>query len=294
MGIVTVSVIGGLLGLFVLMGIRIVDQTELGLHQRFGKHVGLRKPGIRFVIPVIDSMIKVNMTERLVDTQPQKVISADDLNATVDGVVYYKVLSPEKAIYKVDDYQVQIASLARTTLRNIIGKMTLTEANSKRGELNNRLEKELEKQIKEWGVDIVRVEIQRIEPPEDVQESMNKVVKAEREKIAAVEIANAAEKIADGERRSTIKTAEGRKRSLILEAEGRAESITKVAVARAKEIEVVNKSLQEHFIGNAITHKGYETAENSLKAGTKYVIDSKSKIMNVISDSAGVPIPVTK
>ena len=209
-------------------------------------------------------------------------------------MVYFRVKDTYKSLYKAEDYKRQITSLARTTLRDIIGKMTLSEANSKRDDLNVRLEKELDKQTDAWGIDIIRVELQRIEPPEDVQVAMNQVVKAEREKIAAEDFANAVETRADGEKRAEIKKAEGVRQSKILEAQGQAEAIKKVAEARAKEIELVNQSLQKNFKKEAQIYKKLETTERSLAKGTKYVIDSKSNLVNVMSDAAGVtPIPKT-
>lgn len=171
------------------LGIRIVRPTEKGLIERLGKFQRVADQGFHWIIPVIDRMVKVNVTENMVDVEPQKIITKDDLNATVDAVVYFRVLDPKKAVYQAQNYRRQISSLARTTLRDIIGKMTLTEANSKRDDLNKQLEKELDIQTDAWGIDIIRVELQRIEPPEDVQGAMNKVVIAERDKKAAIDFA---------------------------------------------------------------------------------------------------------
>ena len=115
-----------------LIGIRIVRPTEKALIERLGRYKKTAEQGFHWVIPGIDKMVKVNVTENMVDVDPQKIITSDDLNATVDAVVYYKVIDPKNAIYNADNYRRQIASLARTTLRDIIGKMTLTAANSKR------------------------------------------------------------------------------------------------------------------------------------------------------------------
>ncbi len=172
-----------------LMGIRVVRPIEKGLIERLGKFRQVAEQGFHWIIPIIDRMVKVNVTENMVDVEPQKIITKDDLNATVDAVVYFRVLDPQKAIYQAQNYRRQISSLARTTLRDIIGKMTLTEANSQRDSLNGTLEKELDKQTDAWGIDIIRVELQRIEPPDDVQNAMNNVVIAERDKKAAVDFA---------------------------------------------------------------------------------------------------------
>lgn len=270
--------------LFLIYGIRIVRPTEVGLIETFGKYSKTGTQGFNWIIPIVQRMLKVNMTENMVDISSQKIITKDDLNAEVDAVVYYRVMNAKNAVYNVDDYEIQIVSLAKTTLRNIIGKMSLSEANSMRGRINIDLEKELSRQIKDWGMTIVRVEMQRIDPPEDVQEAMNLVVVAERKKFASKDLANATEIEADGFRRAEIKKADGIKQSKVLIAQG-----------EARAIELVNVAADKYFKGNAKTLKALEVTENSLKDGTKFVIDSKSNLVNVMTDQAGVtPIPITK
>lgn len=276
------------------MGIRIVRPTQKGLIERLGKYKKTANQGFHWIIPVIDKMVKVDVTENMVDVEPQKIITKDDLNATVDAVVYFRVIEPQKAIYNAQNYRRQISSLARTTLRDIIGKMTLTEANSKRDALNAILEQELDKQTDAWGIDVIRVELQRIEPPDDVQSAMNNVVIAERDKKAAIDFATAVETKADGERRAEIKKAEGKKQGLILEAEGRANAIIKVAEADAQKIEKVNTAIREYFKDEAQVYKKLETVERSLKEGTKYVIDPNTSITNVIAEQMAGVIPIEK
>ena len=276
------------------MGIRIIRPRQKGLIERLGKYKGIADQGFHWIIPIIDRMFKVDITENMVDVEPQKIITKDDLNATVDAVVYFRVVDPMKAIYKAQDYRRQISSLARTTLRDIIGKMTLTEANSKRDTLNAILEQELDKQTDAWGIDVIRVELQRIEPPDDVQNAMNNVVIAERDKKAAVDFATAVETKADGERRAEIKKAEGKKQGAILEAEGQAQAIIQVAKAEAERIQRVNTAIQEYFKGEAQVYKKLETVERSLKDGTKYVIDPNTEITNVIAERMAGIVPLEK
>ena len=159
--------------------------------------------------------------------------------------------------------------------------MSLTEANSKRGEININLMEELEKQTKAWGIDIVRVELQRIEPPKNVQEAMNEVVEAENKKISAVNFATATETEADGKRRAQIK-----------EAEGQAFQVERIAKANAEKIRLENVALQTYFKNEAQIYKKLETTESALRKGTKYVIDPNSNITNVMTEMSGVtPIP---
>ena len=276
----------------VMIGIRIVRPREKGLIERLGKYKQTADQGFHWIIPVIDKMIKVDITENMVDVQPQKIITKDDLNATVDAVVYFRVIDPARAIYKAQDYKAQITSLARTTLRDIIGKMTLTEANSKRDTLNGILEVELDKQTDAWGIDVIRVELQRIEPPDDVQQAMNNVVIAERDKKAAIDFATATETRADGERRAEVKKAEGTRQALILQAEGKAEAIRKVAMADADKIEKVNTAIRKFFKDEAQIYKKLETVENALKDGSKFVIDPNTEITTVIAEKMAGIVPI--
>lgn len=267
-------------------GVKIVRPTQRGLIERLGKYKKFANPGFHWIIPVIDRMFLVNITEQMVDAQPQEIITNDNLNASVDAMVYFKVLEEEEnvknSLYYVNNYQLQIVSLARTTLRNIIGTLTLKSANSERNKINSEFHRTLSEETKNWGIIIVRTELKEIDPPKDVQETMNKVVKAENEKIAAVDYATAAETVADGVKRAKIKEAEGVKQSKILNAEGEAEAI-----------KLVNEAADKFFTGNAQLLKKLETLEASLKNNAKIVIPSGTELINVIGDMAGV-MPLTK
>jgi len=163
-------------------GVRIVRPTHRGLIETFGKYTKFATPGFHWIIPVIQRLYKVNVTEQMVNADPQVIITNDNLNATVDAQVYFKIdydeQSVKNSIYNVNNYQVQIVSLARTTLRNIIGTLSLKSANSERGRINTDLLETLKTETKNWGIDIMRTELKVIDPPQDVQETMNKVVKA--------------------------------------------------------------------------------------------------------------------
>jgi regulator of protease activity HflC (stomatin/prohibitin superfamily) len=278
---------------FALFGFRVLRPVERGVVERFGKNVRISDAGLTWIIPLVERMHRVNITEQMVDVMPQMVITRDKLNAIVDAVVYYQVKDVQASLYNVDDHQAQLVSLARTTLRAVIGKMTLTEANENRDDINLKVETILDKETKSYGVEVLRVEIQKIEPPQDVQDAMNKVVKAEQEKIAATDLATATEIEADGARRAEIKKAEGIRQGLILKAEGEAQATIMVADAKAQEIKFVNEALVKYFKGEAQVYKKLEVTAESLKNGTKYVIDPKSNITNVMSDLAGVT-PIAK
>jgi len=264
-----------------LAGIRIVRPTQRGLLERLGKYNSLALPGFHWIIPVVDRLYMVNVTEQMVDADPQEIITNDNLNASVDAQVYFRVKSDEEsvkgAIYNVNNYTWQIVNLARTTLRNIIGTLTLKSANSERGKINADLYKTLHTETQGWGIEIVRTELKQIDPPSDVQETMNKVVKAENEKIAAIDSATAAETVADGVKRAKIKEAEGFKQSKILHAEGEAEAIR-----------LVNEAADKYFIGNAQLLRKLEALETSLEKNAKIVIPTGSELVNVIGEMAGV------
>jgi len=241
---VIVVVVVVLVLVFLFSGIRIVRPTTRGLVERLGKYNRYANPGFHWIIPIIERMFKVDIRELLVDAQPQMIITNDNLNARVDAQVYLKVKADEESVkasqYNVANYEMQIVNLARTTLRNIIGTLTLKSANSERGRINEELRKTLLQETASWGIEILRTELKEIDPPEDVQITMNKVVKAENEKIAAVDFATATETQADGQRRAAIKAADGNKQARILEAEGQAEAIR-----------LVNEAADKYFIGNA-------------------------------------------
>ena len=266
-------------------GIRIVRPTHRGLIERFGKYHSFANPGFNWIFPVIDKMYLVNITEQMVDAEPQEIITNDNLNAKVDAQVYFKVKDDEESVkncqYHVYSYQYQIVNLARTTLRNIIGTLTLKSANSERGKINAELHKTLMEETSSWGIEIVRTELKEIDPPKDVQETMNKVVKAENEKIAAVDFATATETAADGQKRAEIKKAEGIKQARILEAEGESEAIR-----------LVNEAAEKYFVGNAQLLRRLEMMEKALAHNAKIVLPSDKDIVNVIGEMAGiVPVP---
>jgi regulator of protease activity HflC (stomatin/prohibitin superfamily) len=271
----------GVLALLFLTGVRIVRPTGRGLVERLGRYHHLANPGFNWIIPVIDRLVLINITEMMVDAEPQEIITNDNLNARVDAQVYFRVKSDEESVkssqYTVYDYRYQIVNLARTTLRNIIGTMTLKSANSERGKINSELHRTLSGETANWGLEIVRTELKEIDPPSDVQETMNKVVKAENEKVAAIDFATATETMADGARRAEIKKAEGIRQANILAAEGEAQAI-----------KLVNQAAEEFFVGNAQLLRKLEAVEKSLASNAKIVIPAGTELVNVIGELAGV------
>ncbi|HUV08455.1 MAG TPA: SPFH domain-containing protein [Spirochaetia bacterium] len=271
--------------LFFLFGVRIIRPTNRGLVERLGKYRRFAMPGFHWIIPIIDKLYRVNITEVMVDAEPQEIITNDNLNARVDAQVYFKVKEDEESVknsqYRVFNYKNQMVNLARTTLRNIIGTLTLKSANSERGKINTELQKTMKEETGSWGIEIVRTELKEIDPPKDVQETMNKVVKAENEKIAAIDFATATETMADGARRAEIKKADGVRQGHILEAEGEAQAI-----------KLINEAANQYFVGNAQLLKKLETVEKALSQNAKIVVPSGTELVNIIGELAGVmPLP---
>jgi regulator of protease activity HflC (stomatin/prohibitin superfamily) len=280
LGILIGQIILGLIVVgIILSGIRIIRPTHRAAIETFGKYTRFQNSGITFIIPFFQKIYSVNITDQLVDVMRQEVITKDNLNCTVDAQVYFKVGATEpelkNALYQVNNYDVQIVQLARTTLRNVIGDNMFKDVNSQRGKLNNEVYETMAVETKNWGITIVRVELKEIEPPDDVQETMNMVIKAENDKQSAIDFANARETKADGERRASIKEAEGVRQSLILEAEGKSQAIERVAQARAKEIQLVNESAEKYFVGNAKELKKLEVTQASLERNSKIVVTEK-------------------
>lgn len=292
-GSVFIPAAAGIVGLGVLAGGFVtIDEEHRGLYERFGEYKGYKQSGLHFKIPIIDRIRQIKIAEQSVNISPSDMITSDNLNAEVDAVVYYQVRKGEndvkKAAYNADDYERQIVSLARTTARNVIGEMSFEAVNSKRSELNKKLRQELDEETDKWGIDVVRVELEEITPPTDVQDSMNEIIKAENERDAAEDLAQAMEIEAKGEKQAAIQEAQGKKQAQILKAQGKAQAIEEVADAEAQEIKVRNLALQEYFQGPAKSYKELEVTQNSLMNGSKYVIDSDTEVTPIISEVGGV------
>jgi regulator of protease activity HflC (stomatin/prohibitin superfamily) len=283
-GIVAIAIAVAVALVFTLSGIRIVRPTHRGLVERLGKYNRFAQPGFHLIIPIVEHMYKVDIREMMVEATPQMIITNDNLNAQVDAQVYLKVKPDEENVkasqYNVTNYKWQIVNLARTTLRNIIGTLTLKSANSERGKINAELRETLLTETANWGIEILRTELKEIDPPTDVQETMNKVVKAENEKVAAVDFATAVETQADGQRRAEIKKAEGIKQALILNAQGEAQAI-----------QLVNEAADKYFVGNAQILRKLEAVEKSLALNAKVIVPGNAELINVIGELAGL-VPV--
>ncbi len=258
------------LGVILFRIFRIIRPFETGLVERLGKFNREASSGLNIVIPGLERIIIVDMREQVIDVPPQEVITKDNVTITVDAVIYYEPTDPKKLVYNVGDFITAATKLAQTNLRNVVGDLELDAALTSRETINTSLKLILDEATDKWGTRVVRVEIQRIDPPQDVQDAMNKVMKAERDRRAVVTEA-------EGEKRAAILTAEGRKESQVLDATGEAEALKQVADAQKYEKIAIAEGEAEAIekVFDAI-HKGDPT--NDLIA-IKY-LESLEKVAN--------------
>ncbi len=240
--IILVLLFVGLL-VYVAMGVKIVRPYQKGVVEELGRYKGTVSPGLRLIFPLIQRMRTVDMREQVIDVPPQEVITEDNVAVSVDAVVYFEPTDPQRLLYNISNFVLAVTKLAQTNLRNVVGEMTLDEAFTSRERVNAALRQILDDATDKWGVRVVRVEIQRIDPPQDVMHAMHEQMKAERTRRAVVTEAEGAREAAvtraEGEKASAILTAEGVRQRDILRAEGEAQAIRTKAEAEQFEKEVV-------------------------------------------------------
>jgi len=241
--VVALLVIAFLVFVLAAAGIKIVRPYQQGIIEQLGKYKMTTGPGLKLIVPIMQSMKRVDMREQVVDVPPQEVITKDNVTVTVDAVIYYEPTDAQRLVYNVANFILAVTKLAQTNLRNVIGDMTLDNALTSRDNVNTSLRNVLDDATDKWGVRVVRVEIQRIDPPVDVMDAMHEQMKAERTRRAVVLEADGAREaaiaIAEGEKQSAILSAEGVKQQAILTAEGEAEAIRAVASADRFRFETV-------------------------------------------------------
>ncbi len=264
---------------------RVVAQFEKGLVLRLGKYRTTVDSGLTFLVPMIEDVIKVDMRERVITVEPQKVITKDNVSVIVDAVIYYRIIDPVKATFEVQNFGFAATTLAQTNLRNLIGDKSLDETLTARDTINANLRAVLDEATNTWGVKVTRVEVQKIDPPADITEAMSRQMKAERDKRA-----NILE--AEGVKQAQILQAEGVRQSEILRAEGDAQAKVLRATAEAKAIELVSNAAEQYFKGRAEVSKKLDVLNNVLANQTKYVLPSGSDLTVLLGldDKKVVPI----
>ncbi|MFE3028125.1 SPFH domain-containing protein, partial [Nocardia tengchongensis] len=203
----------------VFKSVALVPQAEAAVIERLGRYSRTVSGQLTFLVPFADRVrAKVDLRERVVSFPPQPVITKDNLTVQIDSVVYFQVTSPQAAVYEISNYIAAVEQLTITTLRNVVGGMTLEETLTSRDQINGELRGVLDEATGRWGLRVARVELKAIDPPPSIQESMEKQMKADREKRAII-------LTAEGQREASIKTAEGQKQAQILGAEGAKQSM---------------------------------------------------------------------
>ena len=232
-----------LLIVFLIAGVKIVQPYQRGIVERLGKYKTTFNPGMHLILPFIDTLRLVDMREQVVDVPPQEVITADNVVVSVDAVVFYEPTDPRRLAYNIADFVLAQTKLAQTNLRNLVGDLQLDEALTSRDRINTALREILDEATDKWGVKVVRVEIQRIDPPVDVMNAMHEQMKSERTRRATVTQAQGVREAeitrAEGEKQARILEAEGVRESAILEAEGEAQAVRTRADAERFRLETV-------------------------------------------------------
>ncbi len=228
---------------YVAAGVKIVRPYQRGVVERLGRYKDTADPGLRVILPFVESLKKVDMREQVIDVPPQEVITQDNVAVSVDAVVYFEPTDPQRLLYNISNFVLAVTKLAQTNLRNVIGEMSLDEAFTSRERVNAALRQILDDATDKWGVRVVRVEIQRIDPPADVMHAMHEQMKAERTRRAVVTEAEGSREAAitraQGEKESAILTAEGQRQKDILNAEGEAQAVRTRAEAEQFRQQVV-------------------------------------------------------
>ena len=226
-------------GVILARTIRIVPQSKAGIVERLGRFDRVLGAGLAIIIPVIDRLRPlIDLRERVVSFPPQPVITEDNLVVSIDTVIYFQVTDPKAATYEIENYIQGIEQLTVTTLRNVVGGLDLEQALTSRDSINAVLRGVLDEATGKWGVRVNRVELKAIDPPPSVQESMEKQMRAERDKRAAI-------LAAEGEKQSSILVAEGTRQAEILRAEGDAQALVLRANGEAEAIEKVFKAIHD-------------------------------------------------
>lgn len=271
-----------------ISAVKIINQGEKGIVLRLGKFRSVLDPGLNLVIPFIETLIGVDVRERVINVDPQKVITKDNVTVTVDAVIYYKVVDPVKAEFEVEDFDTAATTLAQTNLRNVVGDKTLDETLTARDIINTSLRNVLDEATHGWGVKVTRVEVQKIDPPVEITEAMSLQMKAEREKRAEI-------LRAEGVKQSKILEAEGQRNSEILRAEGNAKAVLLKAEAEAKAIQQVSESANKYFDKKAEMWRKLEVSNEVLSKNTKFVVPTSADLVNILNlEGESNIVPVKK
>jgi regulator of protease activity HflC (stomatin/prohibitin superfamily) len=293
---ITIGIIGFIIAFIVLVllsfSLKKVNQYEKGLVERLNAYEKTVDPGLRIITPFIERMYRVNMREQVIDVPPQEIITEDNVVVTIDAVIYYQVVDAKRALYEIEDFELAIVKLAQTTLRNIVGEMSLDVCLTSREKINVELRSVLDQATDKWGTKVNRIELQRIDPPQDIQTAMHKQKTAEQERRQLRLLATGRKEAAEQEKAATILKAQGEKAAAILKAEGDAKAVELVAGAQAKAIKAVSESANQYFKENAQLNKRLDVVRDTFSQQTKIVVPASADILNVIGLEGAAVIPV--
>lgn len=284
-GYIVLAIVVIIVIILVVSSIKIVNQNEVLMIERLGKFHKKAQSGLNLIMPFIDRVVnRIDLRTQVVDSPPQAVITKDNVGISIDGIVYFRVTDPYNATYQIEDVFRALEYLTATNLRDVIGSLDLDETLSSREQINTRLRMSLDEATDPWGVKVERVEVKNINPPSDIRESMEKQMRAEREKRAAI-------LTAEGAKQASITEAEGRKQAVILEAEavkesnvrraeGEALAIRQIAEAEANKIQMIYDALRVANIDERILAiKGIEAFEQLAKSDNKVFVPYEASAM---------------
>lgn len=289
MGIFTLIIVFWVL--FLLFWVRVINQGEVGLKEFLGQYTETVNPGLTFIIPWLQTIKKVDVREQVITVPEQQIITKDNVWVAVDWVVYVQIVDPYKSMYEISNVFMAVINLAQTWLRSVLWTMSLDETLSNREFINGKLLEALDRDTGKWWVKIMRVEIKRLDPPKDIQESMSKQMKAERDKRAQILEAEWYKQAlitkSEWDKQSQVLSAEWARQSKILEAEWLAKAKVLVAEAEAKRLELEANAAQEFFKWQAVTKEQLKVIENALWGGnTKFILDND--ILSSIGKAFGI------
>ena len=315
MGVAILIAVLALLGVLVASSVKIVGQAEVLVIERLGRFHRLARSGLNILIPFIErpksidvryfesdpagikkvtsgSTSRIDLREQVLNFPSQPVITKDNVTIDIDAVIYYRIADPQKATYAIQNLPYALETLTRTTLRNIVGEMELDQTLASRDVINQRMREVIEEASIGWGVDVTRVELQSIEPPHDIQQSMELVMRAERERRAAVTNAEASKRAAilesEGQREAQVRKAEGEREAAILRAQGLAEARLAMAEAESEAVRRITAALPEGQAAMYLLGLKYLEALPQIAQGRGSTIFLPSEATGVLSAVGGL------
>jgi regulator of protease activity HflC (stomatin/prohibitin superfamily) len=303
------------IGVAIAKGIRIIGQAEVMVVERLGRFNRLARSGLNILIPFVErpktidvryfesdvtglkkviqgSVARIDLREQVLNFPSQPVITKDNVTIDIDAVMYYRVADPQKATYAVQNLPYALETLTRTTLRNIVGDIELDQTLASRDMINRKMREVIEEASIGWGVDVTRVELQSIEPPRDIQQSMELQMRAERERRAAVTNAEASKRAAvleaEGHREAQIRKAEGEKEAAILRAQGLAEARLAMADAEAEAVRRITAALPPGEAATYLLGLKYLEALPALAQGKGTTVFLPSEATGVLGAIGGI------